>query len=170
MARALARWVALALRNGPAVIVATSLVCAGAGFYAYRNLGFNVDPKDLFSKDLSFQRMSRLFEARFPTLTDSLLVVVEADTPEATRSAAEALAGRLAARSEVFGSVYFPGEESFFESHGLLYTDLDDLDVFAEDMARLQPVIGRLSRDPSIASLAHVIHTGLEHFDEAQDQ
>jgi hopanoid biosynthesis associated RND transporter like protein HpnN len=165
--RALARWVALALRNGPRVIVATLLVCAGAGSYAYRNLGFNVDPKDLFSKDLSFQRMNRVFEARFPTLTDSLLVVVEADTPEATRAAAEALAARLAARSDVFGAVYFPGEESFFESHGLLYTSLDDLDVFAEDMARLQPVIGRLSRDPSIASLAHVIRTGLEHFDES---
>jgi hopanoid biosynthesis associated RND transporter like protein HpnN len=167
VARALARWVALALRNGLTVIVATLLVCAGAGVYAYHNLGFNVDPKDLFSKDLSFQRMNRMFEARFPTLTDSLLVVVEADTPEATRAAAEALAARLAARSDVFGAVYFPGEEAFFESHGLLYTDLDELDVFAEDMARLQPVIGRLSRDPSIAALAHVIRTGLEHFDES---
>ena len=53
--------------------------------------------------------------------------------------------------------MYFPGEESFFESHGLLYTDLGELDTFADDMARLQPVISRLSRDASIASLAHVI-------------
>ena len=167
MARALARWVALALRNGPSVIAATLLVCAGAGFYAYRNLGFNVDPKDLFSQELSFQRMNRLFEARFPTLTDSLLVVVEGATPEATRAAAEGLADRLAARSDLFGAVYFPGEEAFFESHGLLYTDLDELDTFAEDMARLQPVIGQLSRDASIASLARLIRTGLEHFDES---
>ncbi len=167
LARALARWVALALRNGSRVIAATLLVCAGAGFYAYRHLGFNVDPKDLFSENLGFQRMNRLFEARFPTLTDSLLVVVEGGTPEATRAAAELLAARLAARSDLFGAVYFPGEESFFESHGLLYTDLDELDTFAEDMARLQPVISRLSRDASIASLAHVIRSGLEHFDES---
>jgi hypothetical protein len=166
VALALARWVALALRNGRSVIAATLLVCVVAGFYAYRNLGFNVDPKDLFSQELSFQRMNRLFEARFPTLTDSLLVVVEGDTPEATREAAEALASRLAARSDLFGAVYFPGEESFFESHGLLYTDLDDLDTFADEMARLQPVIGALSRDPSLVELSRVIRLGLEHVGE----
>ncbi|HEY5657677.1 MAG TPA: MMPL family transporter [Myxococcota bacterium] len=166
LARALVRWVRLALRHGVAVVATALLVCAGAGFYAAHNLGFNVDLKDLFSQELGFQRMNRLFEERFPTLTDSLLVVVEGETPEATRGAAEALAERLATRTDLFRSVYFPGEESFFESHGLLYTDLDELDVFAEDMARLQPVIGKLAREASLASLAKVIRTGLEHFDE----
>ena len=95
---------------------------------AYRWLGFNVDPNELFSDDLRFQRMIREFESHFPQLTDSLLIVVDGDAPESVRVASEQLAARLAKRSDAFSSVYFPGEETFFEAHGLLYQSVDDLD------------------------------------------
>jgi hopanoid biosynthesis associated RND transporter like protein HpnN len=166
VARGIARWVALSLRNGPLVVAMTLLLCVAAGVYAYRNLGVNVDPNDLFSEDLRFQRMTREFAAHFPTLTDSLLIVVDGEDPEAARGAADALAARLQQRPDLFRSVYFPGEESFFEIHGLLYTELDDLDTFGDDMARLQPVIGQLAHAPNLATLTRVIRTGLEHLEQ----
>jgi hypothetical protein len=166
LARALVGWLDFVLRRRAAVLVAIVLATAASGVYSARNLGFNLDPNDLFSPELRFQRMIVEFERHFPVLTNALLVVVDGDTPESTREVADELVGRLRARSDLFTSVYFPGEETFFESHGLLYTDLDDLDTFADEMARLQPVIGALSRDPSLVELSRVIRLGLEHVDE----
>jgi len=167
LARALVGWLDFVLRRRATMLVAILLVTIGSGLYAGRNLGFNLNPNDLFSPDLRFQRMIAEFERHFPVLTNALLVVVDGDTPESTREVADALMGRLRDRSDLFTSVYFPGEEGFFETHGLLYTDLDDLDTFADQMARLQPVIAALSRDPSLSSLSRVIRQGLEHSENA---
>jgi uncharacterized protein len=162
LGRALGRGVAFALRHGRAVVAAILLFSLLGGMSTVRWLGFNVDPNDLFSDDLRFQQMIRSFEEHFPQLTNSLLVVVDADTPERAREAADALAARLRERGDAFTSVYFPGEEDFFERHGLLYQSVDDLDELTLRLAELQPVIGTLASDPSLASLAWVVRTGLE--------
>jgi uncharacterized protein len=143
------------------VVAATLLVSLLAGGYAWRDLGFDVDPNHLFSEDLPFQRMIARFSEHFPVLTNSLLVVVDGRTPEATRAAADALAAALRQRHDRFRSVYFPGEESFFESHGLLYLDTDDLETFADGLVRMQPMIGALSADPSLGTLVRLIRRAL---------
>jgi hopanoid biosynthesis associated RND transporter like protein HpnN len=167
--RALSRWVVFCLRHGIAVVAAIAVVTAAAGFCAFHELGYNVDPNEMFAKDLRFQRMIETFSEHFPVLTNSLLVVVEAETPEVSREAADALAERLAARRDAFRTVYFPGEESFFESHGLLYSDVDVLDDFASRMARLQPAIAELSRDPTLPTLTYVLERGLDHLGDGED-
>jgi hypothetical protein len=162
LGRALARWVAFSLRHGRGVVLVMLLLSLLSGLYAVRTLGFNMNPNQLFSDDLPFQQMIRKFEEHFPQLTDSMLIVVDGDAPEAVRDAADALAARLRAREDAFTDVYFPGEESFFEEHGLLYLSVDELDDFTQRLAELQPIIGTLGRDPSLSSLAWVIRTGLE--------
>ena len=111
---ALARWVAFSVRHGVVVATLILLASVAAAFYAGRNLGFNTNANELFSDDLRFQRMIRSFEEHFPQLTDSLLIVVDGETAESVRSAADALAARLRQRGDAFTDVYFPGEEAFF--------------------------------------------------------
>ncbi len=147
------------------MIALTVAGAAGLGLLTSRGLGFNVDPNDLFSKDLPFQRRIAEFEQYFPVLTNSLLILVEGEVPEHTRKAADALAGRLAALGDTFSDVYQPGEEAFFETHGLLYTSLDRLDEVADNLALLQPLIGDLARDRSVATLARVTRLGLEYLE-----
>jgi hopanoid biosynthesis associated RND transporter like protein HpnN len=154
--------VAFCLAHGPAVVAVMLALTIAASVLAYRTLGFNVDPNALFSEDLRFQRMIVEFEEHFPQLTDSFLVVVEAPTPEDARHASEALAAALAEKRDHFEAVYFPGEEEFFEANGLLYQSVDDLDLFSERLAQLQPVLARLSRDPSLTSLSWVVKNALE--------
>jgi hopanoid biosynthesis associated RND transporter like protein HpnN len=163
--RGLVRATKFALCNGRVVVLCVLLVTALASWLSVERLGFNLDPNDLFSKELRFQRMIAEFSEHFPVLTNSLLVVVDGATPEATRAAADAMLERLSARTDRFTQAYYPGEESFFETHGLLYNDIDDLDTFADSMARMQPVMAALSRDPSLASLSRVVAQGLEHWD-----
>ena len=166
LSRELARCAGFALRRarlvGGCVLLVTLLACV----LTISQLGFNLDPNALFSEDLRFQRMIARFSQSFPVLTNSLLIVVDGGTPEAARSGANALVSRLREDPEHFSAVYQPGEESFFDTHGLLYTDLEDLDDFADSMAQLQPVIGALSRETSLASLTHVIQQGIEHLEE----
>jgi hopanoid biosynthesis associated RND transporter like protein HpnN len=167
--RALSRWVAFCLAHGSAVVATMLALTVAASVLAYSTLGFNVDPNALFSEDLRFQQMIAEFEEHFPQLTDSFLVVVDAPTPESARQASEALARALGERREHFTAVYFPGEEEFFEANGLLYQSVDDLDLFAERLAQLQPVLARLSRDPSLTSLSWVVKNSLERAPEDEE-
>lgn len=161
LSRALARWVGLSLRHGAGVVVVIGLLSCLAGAAAWRWLGFNLDPNQLFSEDLRFQRMIREFESHFPQLTDSLLIVVDGAAAESVREASDRLARRLAERDDAFTAVYFPGEEDFFETHGLLYQSVDDLDELSTRLATLQPVLAALARDPSLATLAWLVREGL---------
>ena len=164
--RWLARWVDLCQRRAGLTVVLTLVATAALGSLATRTLGFNVDPNALFSADLRFQRMIREFQQYFPVLTDSLLVVIDGDTPEATRDAQERLHDALSARGDVFHRVFLPGEEPFFEANALLYLDLEELQAFSDEMARLQPVLAELARDASLPTMSDVIQLGLDELEE----
>jgi hopanoid biosynthesis associated RND transporter like protein HpnN len=162
LARGISRWVAWVGRNAGAVALVTLALTPLFGLYASLTLGFNTDPSALFSSHLRFQRLAREFSQYFPILTDALLIVVDGENPERTREAATALGAHLKSKPQVFGDVYVPAENEFFERNGLLYLDPDDLEDFADHMTRLQPVIGELSSDASLPTLTRLIRTGLE--------
>jgi hopanoid biosynthesis associated RND transporter like protein HpnN len=162
LVRGISRWVAWVARNARAVTLVTLALTPLFGLYASLTLGFNTDPSALFSSHLRFQRLAHEFSQYFPILTDALLIVVDGETPERTREAATALRTHLESKPEIFGEVYVPAENEFFERNGLLYLDLDDVEEFADHMARLQPVIGELSSDASLPTLTRLIRIGLE--------
>ncbi len=165
LVRGLSWWVLLCQRRPVVTLVLTLALSAGLGVYATRSIGFNVDPNALFPEHLRFQQMILRFERYFPVLTNSLLIVVDGKTPEATRAAQVSLLAALQERTDVISRAFLPGEEPFFESTGLLYGSVDDLEAFADSMALLQPVVGELSRDPSLPTLARTIRLGLEQTD-----
>jgi uncharacterized protein len=162
LARALGAWTGVVQRHARATVWATLVVTLAIGLYAAARLGVNTDNKLLLAPGLPFMRAAAAYERHFPTLDDSLLVVVDGDTPELTRSTATALASRLARRTDAFRSVYEPGGGPFFEREGLLYLDLGDLYEFADYIAVYQPVLAELARDPSVANLARLVRMGLD--------
>ncbi|MCH7907098.1 MAG: hypothetical protein IIB26_06685 [Chloroflexi bacterium] len=62
----------------------------------------------------------------------------------------------------MFKTVYRPGGEAFFVRNGLLYLDLDDLADLADNLAEVQPLIGKLAGDPSLRGLFGVLETAVE--------
>jgi hypothetical protein len=125
------------------------------------HLGINSDNVRMLADTLPSKIAYTEFSKFFPNLDDALLIVVDGETPELARESADALEKKLAARSERFTDVYQPGGGAFFEKNGLLYRTPDELDQFADQMARMQPVLAELERDPSISSLARIIELGL---------
>ncbi len=165
IASLLARWVDLVGRHAYATLGLTLATTLALGGLATTSLGFNVDPNALFSADLRFQKMIREFQRYFPVLTDSLLIVIDAETPERARDAQERLAAALAERDDVYKRVFLPGEEPFFERHALLYLDIEEVETFSDEMARLQPVLAELSANPSLRTLADVVDIAAEELD-----
>jgi hopanoid biosynthesis associated RND transporter like protein HpnN len=144
------------------IIVVCALLTLGFGVYTAQNFGVNSDLVRNVAVDLPSRQNYEAFAEVFPNLENALLVVVDAETPELARDAASRLEEQMLARPEVFEDAYETGASDFFEIHGLLYRSVDELDLFADQMARLQPLLAELERDPGIETLTRSISDGLD--------
>ncbi len=158
----LRRWVAAVDRRARAVSWAGVGITLAAGVHAALFLGINSDNMSLIPDRLPSHDAHVEFGSLFLTLDAAIIVVIDAETPELARSASEQLEEALRNDREHFTDVYVPGGGSFFEDHGLLYRSPEDLEQFAEQMVRMQPVMAELERDPSIAQLAEIVQLALE--------
>lgn len=158
----LCRWVDTTQRNAWLTLVVTLALTLVLGGYAATRIRINFDPNSLFSADLRFQRAIVEFEQYFPVLTNSLLVVVDGETPERMREAAELLRAALDQQKQRFHRAYLPGEDRFFERYGLLYGSVEEVDDFADHMAVIQPVLAELASEPTLPTLTRVVRTGLD--------
>jgi len=161
-AAAFGSYVAKIQRYFRLIIVVELVVTAALSAFTTTHLGVNMDNKKLLSPDLPFQQAARSYARYFPSLDDSLLVVVDAQTPEQVRQAARLLAAKIGEDHETFSDVYVPGASRFFQRYGLLYRTPDELDELVDRIATMQPVLAQLSIDPSIASLAGIVRRGLD--------
>jgi hopanoid biosynthesis associated RND transporter like protein HpnN len=164
----LRRWVAAVDRRPRTVAWACVAITLALTTHAALYLGINSDNMSLLPNRLPSHEAYVEFKSLFLTLDSTILVVIDAETPELARTAAEEIEESLRSQTEHFTQVYIPGGGAFFEEHGLLYRSLDDLDRFAEQMARMQPVMAELERDPSIAQLAEIVQLALEDLREKE--
>jgi hypothetical protein len=127
LGRACARWVATVERRPHATLIACAVLMAILGVYAARNLGVNADPRALIARHLPFQERQRDLTRTFHTLADGILIVIDADSAMVAGRAAEALAARLAERTDLFSQVDVPGGGPFFAQNALLYLEPERL-------------------------------------------
>ncbi len=160
--RALTRWVHAVSRRPHTVVVTCGLLTLGLALYAATHLGINSDNIRLIGEDTASRRNHDAFAALFPNLENALLIVVDGETPELARDAADTLTAELQLHPDVFIDAYLPGGGKFFERVGLLYRSVPELEEFADQMARVQPLLAELERDPSIANLTALVRQGLD--------
>ena len=118
--RLLARWVGGAHRHAGWVIAVTVAATAAVLGYAVNTLGINTDTADMIDETLPFRQAVADFDRAFPQFGDTLLVVIDGETPDLAEDAATALAGRFEQDRAIFKTVYRPGGEAFFVRNGLL--------------------------------------------------
>ena len=151
---ATAGWVGASLRHPRSVVAVAVALTAGCLLYAASNLGLNADTEAMLSDELPFRQVSARLEALFPSPARTLLIVVDGAEPDETREAAEQLAERMRSRPDLYESVFLPGSGPFFESHGLLYLETDQLEELADRLAAAQPLLTAFSRDPTLERVA----------------
>ncbi|UCE84729.1 MAG: MMPL family transporter [Deltaproteobacteria bacterium] len=162
LGRSAARWVDVTRRSAAAVVALFLVISAGTLFYVAQGLGVHGGTEEMFSAELPFRKDWDAFRRAFPDVFDPIYVVVEADTASRAREAAELLARRLDRQPELFEAIYLPGHGTFFERHGLLYLEPEELLDLADHLAEVQPYLAELARDPTLRGLFDLLATGLD--------
>ena len=140
------------------------------GAYTVLNLGINSDNVQLIDDDVEYWQIRNEYVALFPNLSNSLLIVIDAATPELVTEGTERLQVALSKRSDQFREVHLPGSDPFFEQAALLYRSPDELEEFADELAQMQPLIAALEADPTLGRLAKLLEQGLERAEKNQDE
>jgi len=145
-------WIVLAL-----AVVAT----VGSGFYTAKHFAITTDVNKLISSDLGWRQRERAYEKAFPGPFNSILVVVDAPTPELATGATAALAKRLSEQPKFFRAVNLLDGDPFFAKNGLLFQSEADVTRTTEGLGRAGPLVGALAGDPSLRGLTRALSFGL---------
>src|SRR3954454_6563732 len=148
-------------RHAWAVLAATAVLTVVSAVYAARHFAINTDINTLISQDLSWRQRELAFEKAFPQHLRSILVVVDAPTPELTTQATAALVERLDQNKELFKSVVQPGGGEFFRQNGLLFLPTAETEKIAGQLTQAEPLISQLATDPSLRGLVEALQLGL---------
>jgi hypothetical protein len=165
----LALWVRLTHRYALPLVLLASLATGTLLYYTANNLGINTDTAEMLSETLPFRRNYKTFKTAFPQYDDALLIVIDAETPELAQDASAALAAQLESKSDLFLLVYLPGGDTFFQKHGLMYLTPTELQDLADNLAQIQPFLGRLTRDQTLRGLFSMLTAGVDAAMEGED-
>ena len=146
----------------PWPVVALAFVIAiGSGVYAVGRFAITTDINKLISPNLDWRQHELAYEAAFPGPFTSILVVVDAPTPERASEATSKLVERLAEQPSLFHSARQLDGGPFFARNGLLFQSESELARTAEGLIGAAPIIGTLANDPTLRGLTRALSFGL---------
>ncbi|RME62607.1 MAG: hypothetical protein D6782_11850 [Alphaproteobacteria bacterium] len=162
LSRFLAGCVFVATRWPRLIVLASLLLTVLSAYYAATHLAINTDTTDMIDPDLPFRRTLADLDHSFPHRVDSLLVVIDGETPEQAARARDAMAATLRREDAWFANVFAPGAGAFFRQTGLLYLSMAELEQVTARLADAQPVLGALAADHSLRGLLDLLGDGVD--------
>ncbi len=159
---AFARWATASYLYAPWILLMALLTAMSCAVYISRNLGMNTDTTDMLAEHLPFRVNLKHYNKTFPQEMDSLLLVLDAPTPEQAYASAGLLSARLKKDTTNFQDVYAPNVDSFFVHNSLLYVSVPELERIADHMASAQPLIAHIARNPTLHTFASVLTGAVE--------
>jgi hopanoid biosynthesis associated RND transporter like protein HpnN len=165
---AFAAWVTTAARGGPWVLLGAAVLTLLAALYVGSALRIQTDTEEMLSPDLAFRQQARLLDQAFPQTSDNLIVVIEGATSELADQAAERLIDGMRKQPELFGEIFDPRAEPFYQTNGLLYLSLPELRDLADKLAGAQPFLGTLAEDPSLRGLFDLLELSFQNVASGQ--
>ncbi|HXX34021.1 MAG TPA: MMPL family transporter [Thermodesulfobacteriota bacterium] len=151
------RWADFVGHRSSLILLFSFLVTAGVVIYTVNHFRIDTELTDMISDKLPYRKLEKEFQNAFPQFNDTIVVVIDADTPETARLQRDKLTARLKKETSLFKGVYAPGSGEFFERNGLLYLSIKDLEALSENLASAQPLLGLISKDLTLRGLFSVI-------------
>ena len=165
----LSRYGNWALSHPFSVLLIVGLLTFFAWQYTASHLSIDTNTTDMVAPNAPFQKNLRNYEKAFSQDMHTLLLVVESDTPELTKSATKRLGRLLSADKANFEAIYIPNENDFFHQNGLLYLDSNDLQTLSGNLSQAQPFIGRISQEPNLTGFFSIFEDALSNADKTRD-
>ena len=144
------------------VLLACVLLTGYALRYTASNISIDTGTSQMSDVRLPHRQANLALTAAFPHLPGDVVVFAESSHAGAAEDAADALAARLAARSDIAQVVSQPGGGEFFRRNGLLYLSTDELWRIDERLAEATPLLGTLAHDPSLRGLFGTLTSALD--------
>ncbi len=160
--RFFARWADISYRYAIWIILLILVVVTLGTFYIVNNLGVHTDTTDMLSEDVPFRANHIRYLQSFPQYEDTLLLVLDAPTPEQAHIAAKRFTRYLQDDVAQFPSTYYLTGEPFFEQNGLFYKDLSELSRITDYLAAAQPLVARLADNPNLFTFSSVLTDAVE--------
>ncbi|MEZ5559868.1 MAG: MMPL family transporter [Pseudomonadales bacterium] len=148
------RWVALHPRLVAAVL---ALLTLAAGWVAVSRFAMNSDLNALIRQDASWRADYERYQAAFPDLVHTVVVVVSGSSLEQVEATARTVEARIRARTDLFSSVSAPQNDPFFRRHALLYLTPEALDEMSDRLVEAQPVLTAVAEDPSLRGVLDLV-------------
>jgi uncharacterized protein len=142
--------VEISRRHAALLAAAVVLATVAGGFYAKQHISIDTDIDKLINPDLPWRKLEKAMDDAFPQNVDTLVVVIDAKTPDQAADATAAMTQALMAETTLLKSVHRPDGGSFFQQNGMLFLSKEEVQNFADQMIAAQPLIGTLAADPSI--------------------
>ena len=140
-------------RNAWLVLLAGVLLAVFAGWHAKTHLGVTTDTDKMFAESLPWRQRQMELSREFPQFQDLLVVVIDAQQPEAAEATAAALAEKLAADHEHFDAVRRPDASPYLSQQGFLFLDPKQLENLLDRTIDAQPFLGQLAADTTARGL-----------------
>ena len=150
-------WVGFIGHHSFLILFLSLLATVGTMIYTVNHFRIDTEMTDMISDKLPYRKLEKEFQSAFPQFKETIVVVIDADTPEAARFHTEKMAERLREERSLFKGVFAPGSGEFFEKNGLLYLSVKDLDALSENLANAQPLLGLISKDLTLRGLFSVV-------------
>jgi uncharacterized protein len=164
------RWADFIGHHAFLVVCLSLLATVGVLIYTVDHFRIDTQMTDMISEKVSYRKLEKEFLSAFPQFKETIVVVIDADTPEAARLHTARLAERLKREKGLFKGVYTPGIGEFFERNGLLYLSVQDLEALSENLASAQPLLGLISKDLTLRGLFSVIERIVNQEAEAEQK
>jgi hopanoid biosynthesis associated RND transporter like protein HpnN len=142
------------------VVAAAFVVTVVSVWYAAAHFSLTTDINQLISSNSPSRQRELAFEQAFPQF-DTIVVVVDAPTPELVEQATAALATRLAPQKNFFAYVEEPQGGAFFAQNGLLFENTAQIEPQMTAMAQARRLIEVLAADPSLRGVIRALQFGL---------
>jgi hopanoid biosynthesis associated RND transporter like protein HpnN len=142
------------------VIAAAVLIAVVSTWYAATHFSMTTDINQLLSGNSPARQRELAFEKAFPQF-DTIIVVVDAPTPELVQAATGALAAQLSQKKDQFRSVEEPQGGPFLSQNGLLFVPTEQLGQQTQMLSQAQRLIQVLAADPSLRGALRALQYGL---------
>ena len=160
--RIFARWADFSYRHAIWIILLVLLFTSLSTVYTVNNLGVHTDTTDMLSEDVPFRANHIRYKKSFSQYEDTLLLVLDAPTPEQARLAAKRFTHYLQKDSTQFSNTYYLTGEPFFEQNGLLFKSLTELGRITDYLATAQPLVARIAESPTLYTFSSVLTEAVE--------
>ncbi|GIL38747.1 MMPL family transporter [Roseiterribacter gracilis] len=157
-----ARAVDFCRRRATYIVILAAIVTGLSVWYASNRLGIDTDTGRLLGEDLPWRKQEMALDKAFPANVDNLAIVIDGATPELADIAAQTIADKLTARTDLFRYTRRPDGGAFFDQQGLLLLPKEEVQQVADRLIQAQPLLGSLAADPSLRGLLRTLNLALE--------